>query len=163
MITMTSQEDNIKDKNFHIKIYTNLLEISKAIRTIAQNISADFQFSILGKFSFKNSHQENELNEVAKGIKIELSRSLDKPIQLGYFNNPKIGTLFIAGHLTETFLHKVDGKKLASLPVGLYGIFRGIGIELNDIDRYLKELQNGKFLLLIRGEAEALTTIGSVL
>ena len=163
MITMTSQEDKIQDKQFLIKIYTSVLQIKKAIRSIMQNDNLHFQLSILGKPTPHYSNNGNGLNEMISDIKMQLSNTLGKRIQFGYFNNPKIGALFIAGHLTETFLHKVDGKELASLPVGLYGIFRGIGIQLDDIDSYLKELQNGKFLLLIRGEAEALTTIGNVL
>lgn len=160
---MTSQEDNIKDKYFLIKVYDNLLEINRAIQTIVQNINADFQLSILGKLSSNDAPHETRLDEVVKEIRIQLSRSLGKHIQLDHIRNPEIGLLIIAGHLTSTFQQKVDQKELASLHIGLLGIFRGIGIELNHIDRYIQELKNERFLLIIRGENESLKAIENML
>ena len=50
--------------------------------------------------------------------------------------------LFITGHLTETFLIKVDDRELASLPAGIKGIFRGLGLIDDETQTYLSELKN---------------------
>ena len=163
MITMTSQEDKIQDKQFLIRIYTSVLQIKKAIRSIVKNEDLHVQLSILGKSTPHYSNKENGSYKKMLDIKMQLSNTLGKHIQFGDFTNPQIGKLFITGHLTETFLSKVDGKNLASLPVGLYGILRGVGVKLDHIDDYLRELQKGNFLLFIRGDAEDLSTIERVL
>lgn len=152
---MTSQEDNIKEKDFLIKAYTSLTEIKKVIQKIAQNHMLSFQLSILGKRPFDDLNQISKLEE----INTLLNETIVGPTPFGYFKNPDIGDCFITGHLTGTFLHKVDQKKLASLPAGLLGIFRGIGIELECIDQYIQELKKGGFLLIIRGEAKDLEAL----
>lgn len=156
---MTSQENNITGKHFLVKIYPSLSQIEEAIGRIIQNDNLSLQLSILGKLFSDYSYQDDEFDEVMKDIKIRLGTALAKHIQFGYFISPEIGALFVGGHLTETFLHKIDGKKLASLTVGLLGIFKGLEIELDDIDRYKEELQNGKFLLIIRGQVNSLTAV----
>ncbi len=160
---MASQEDKMKDKDFLIKVYTSLSEIKKVIQTITQNDISDFQLSILGKRSFDDLNQGVKLDEMLRKISTQLNKTTGKPLQLGHFNNPEIGTLFIAGHLTNTFLQKVvDQKELASLPVGLSGIFRGIGIEIEHINRYIQELKNGNCLLIIRGKTKALEALSNI-
>ncbi|MBC8757642.1 hypothetical protein H2O64_23440 [Kordia sp. YSTF-M3] len=161
---MIPQEDKIKSKQFLIKIYPNLLQIEKVIRNIVQHKNGlQLQVSILGKLASNYSDKENALDEKIKKIRWELAGFLGKHIQFGYFNNSEIGILFIVGHLTETFLCKIDGKELGSLPIGLFGIFRGIGIKLGDINRYIKELQNANLLLIIRGEKESLIAIENLM
>jgi hypothetical protein len=160
---MTSQANNIKGKHFLVKIYPSLLQIEEAIRRIVQYENLYLQLSILGKLFSNHSYQDDEFDKVMKDIKIRLNTALGKDIQFGYFNSPEIGVLFVAGHLTETFLHKIDGKKLASLTVGLLGIFKGLEIELENIDSYQKELQNGKFLLIIRGQDKSLASVENLL
>jgi hypothetical protein len=160
---MVSQEEKINDKQFLIKIYPNLLQIKIALKSILQNDSLHPQISILGTLTAKYSNRENGLEEVILNMRVQLDDTLNKRVQFGYFSNPKIGVLFIAGHLTETFLFKVHEKKLAALPVGLFGIFKGIGIEGKNINQYLTALQNGNFLLIIREEVDALTAIETVL
>lgn len=156
---MVSQANKAERKLFLIKIYTNLLQMENAIRNIVQNNNLRLQLSILAKYSPYASNNKNGLNARIKAIKL----LPDTRIQVGYFNSPEIGKLFIAGHLKDTFLHKINDKSLASLSAGLYGIFRAIGIELEDTDRYIKELQNGNFLLILRGKEESLTAVESVL
>lgn len=159
---MIPQEKKIKDKQFLIKTFPNVLQIEKVIRTIVQHNNLHPQFSILGKLAPDSLQKENRFDEKIKKIRHELIGFLGKSIQFGYFNNPDIGMLFIAGHLTETFLCKIDGKELGSLPIGLFGIFRGMGIDLKNIDGYLKEVQNGKLLLIIRDKKETITAIKSL-
>ena len=62
-----------------------------------------------------------------------------------------------------TLFCEVDEKKLAALPVGLFGIFRGLGIEGKHINRHLQELQNGNLLLILREEVNSLKAIEKVL
>ena len=88
---------------------------------------------------------------------------MGQQLQFGYFNNPEIGSLFIAGHLTPTFLTKVDENELASLPSGLLGIFRGLEIKTEDINTYLTALKNGNYCLIIRVERNLLATIKPLL
>jgi hypothetical protein len=160
---MIPQEKKIQDKLFLIKTYSSLLQIEKMIWNIVQNNDLHPQLSILSSFAPDYSNEKNGFDKVIKEVRLKLTNMLGKPIQFGYFMNPEIGMLFIAGHLTETFLCKIDKKELGSLPIGLFGIFRGMGIDLKHIDRYLKEIQDGKFLLIIRDKKETITTIESLI
>ena len=73
--------------------------------------------------------------------------------------NSEFGFIFIAGHLTPTFLNKVDQRELASLSTSLLGIFRGLDSTTAEINNYLTDLKNDNYFLIIRGESNALETI----
>lgn len=55
------------------------------------------------------------------------------------------------GPLTGTFLHDVEGSKLAVLSAAPYGIFRGFGVPGDQAVGYINILTNGGYLLILRG------------
>lgn len=160
---MTSKTHNTAQKLFVIKTYPNLRQIEIVLTTIAQKNNIPLQLSILGKLTTNKQISKNELEKLIVAIKQQLSTVLGKAFQFGYFHNPEMGSLFIAGHLTPTFLTKVDESELASLPAGLSGIFRGLGIDKGDINSYLSDLKNDSYCLIIRGERSVLDDIEHLL
>ena len=60
--------------------------------------------------------------------------------------------MYIAGPLVAMFLQDIDGKKLGTLSGGPYGILRGLGIDAEKVATALKVLENGGYLLTIRGK-----------
>lgn len=82
--------------------------------------------------------------------------------EFGLFCNPDIGMLFIAGSLVSQFLHDMDGKTLGEMHSVPYGILRGLGITEKNASKYLKELNESYFLLLIRGYDYELDTMESL-
>ena len=149
-------------KKFIIRTYEKLSQIEVVISSVFKN-SAHFQLSILGKVTTNNKITKTSLKKIVANKKQELSAVLGKEFQFGFFYNPEFGFLFIAGHLTPTFLTKVDERELASLPSGLSGIFRGLEIDKEEIQSYLTDLKNDKYCLIIRGESDLLATKESLL
>jgi hypothetical protein len=160
---MASKNQNTQQKLFVIKTYSSLSQIETVLSTIAQNNKRPLQLSILGKLTTNKTITKKELQQLIADIKQQLSAVLGKQFQFGFFHNPEVGSLFIAGHLTPTFLNKVDEKELASLPAGLSGIFRGLGIDVDDINSYLNKLKNDSYCLIIRAESSVLNTIEPLL
>ncbi|MCL5129285.1 hypothetical protein [Algibacter sp. L4_22] len=156
---MSSKELNRSQKRFLIHTYSSLSKIEMVLLHIHNNNNIPLQLSILGKLTTNTGITKKELEKIITDIKQQLSAVLGEQFQFGYFHNPEIGSLFIAGHLTPTFLNKIDERELASLPSGLLGIFKGLGIEVEEINNYLDELKNDNYCLIIRGENSLLDTI----
>ena len=160
---MFSKEHKIARKLFVIVTYKRISQIELVLLNIAQKNNIPVQLSILGPLTPYKIRAKKELKKIIVEKEQQLSNLLGKEYQFGYFNNPEIGSLFIAGHLTTTFLTKVDERELASLPAGLSGIFRGLGISTEDINTYLTALKNGNYCLIIRVERNLLATIKPLL
>ncbi len=160
---MSFKEHKPPQKLFVIRVYPSLSQIETVLSNIAQKNNIPLQLSILGKLTTNKTITKKELDKIIADIKQQLSVVLGKEFQFGYFHNPEIGSLFIAGHLTPTFLTKVDEVELASLPAGLSGIFRGLEIDVEDINSYLNELKNDSYCLIIRGKNSVLATIEPLL
>ena len=160
---MFFKEHKIAQKLFVISTYKRVSQIEVVLINIAKKNNKPVQLSILGPLTTDKTSNKKKLEKIIADKKQQLSNLLGKEYQFGYFNNPEIGSLFIAGRLTPTFLTKVDQRELASLPAGLSGIFRGLGISKEDIHRYVTELKNDSYCLIIRGESSALNSIKSSL
>ncbi|WP_159023787.1 hypothetical protein [Formosa sp. L2A11] len=160
---MSAKKHNTPQKLFVIRTYKSLSQIETVLRHIAQKSNMPLQLSILGQLTTNKAITKKELKKIIDDKKQQLSALLGKQFQFGYFYNPEIGTLFIAGHLTPTFINKIDERELASLPTGLIGIFRGMGINTEEINTYLTELKNENYCLIIRGESSVLDTLEPML
>ena len=88
-------------------------------------------------------NKKKDLKEYWKG-------SLGDSSEFALFCNPEIGTLFIAGSLVSQFIHDMDGKMLGEMTSGPYGILRGLGITKKDSALFLKALNDGSLLLILR-------------
>jgi hypothetical protein len=150
-------------KLFVIRTYNKFSKIETVVNNIAQKNKSALQFSVLGKLTNSKISTKKELQKSSAAMQQELKVVFPKEIKFGYFYNSEIGFLFIAGHLTPTFLNKVDQRELASLPAGLLGIFRGLNSDSKEINNYLTNLKKGYYCLIIRGESNALKTIESSL
>lgn len=159
---MPSKTYKIQQKLFVIGIYPKISEIETVMTNIAKK-KTPVQFSILGKLTNKKNSAKKELEKRTTQTKQELKAILIKHFQFGSFNHPEIGSLFIAGHLTPTFLTKVNENKLASLPSGLLGIFGGLEIKAECINNYLTALKKGNYCLIIRVKIDLLATIKPLL
>ncbi|WP_452228083.1 MULTISPECIES: hypothetical protein [unclassified Lacinutrix] len=160
---MSSIEHKATHKLFVIKTFQSLLQIKSVLNTIAQKKNISLQLSLLVTLSTNKTSTKKELKKILEHLKQQLRVLFGASFQFGYFHNPEIGSLCIAGHLTPTFLNKVDKTELASLPAGLLGIFRGLGMKTGDINSYLAALKNGRYCLIIRGESSVLESIKTVL
>jgi hypothetical protein len=160
---MFSKEHKIAQKLFVISTYKRISQIEVVLINIAQKNNIPVQLSILGPITSDKTSAKKELEKIIADKKQQLSSLLGEEYQFGYFNNPEIGSLFIAGHLTPTFLTKVDERELAALPAGLSGIFRGLGIRTEDINRYVTELKKDSYFLIIRAESSILDIVKPLL
>jgi hypothetical protein len=160
---MSYKENSTPQKRFLIKTYSTLPKIETVLSNITKKNNVPLQLSILGQLTTNKGITKKEIKKIIAEIKQQLSAVLGKQFQFGYFHNPEIGSLFIAGHLTPTFLNKIDKRELASLPTGLLGIFKGLGINTEEINSYLKELKNDNYCLIIRGENSVLNIIEPML
>lgn len=132
------------------KVFAQLDHLKKAIAHVTKTSDTDTQLTLLVKqVQMFNGHTQlmdkmnEELMTYWKGV-------LGPKTGAGFFENIEIGTVFVAGSLSELFLHDVDGKKLGALTKGPYGILRGLGIEESSAADYVEYLNQGRYLLLIR-------------
>jgi hypothetical protein len=157
-------ESNSKhSKIFLVKVYANLSQLATVLKNITQKNGSYFQLSIFGKLTPNDFELSATLEETVTTIRKNISTALGKKIQLSQFHHPDIGTLFIAGHLTPTFITKIEDKQLGASPAGLNGIFRGLGVDMDAYQYYIDHLKNGSYLLFIRSEMESLSNIKSIL
>lgn len=154
---------NTKQKQIYFKAYSNVYQLETALNRIKVEDISDFQISILGKVSQYYMDTVNCFSENIGPVKAYWKSIYGKGLKFGSFFNPELGNIFIVASLVSTFLHKVDGKSLATLSSGSYGIFRGMGVDEYETTECLKTLRNGKYLLIIRGFEENLWQIEHVL
>lgn len=154
---------NYNTKQIYFKAYQHLSQLENALKYLNSEDSCNFQISILGRTS--QFYQDKDI-EVAKDItliKEHWKNLLGNSVNFGSFYNPQIGTVFIVGNLVSTFLHQINGKPLATLSSGSYGIFRGIGASEIEATNYIKLLNTGDFLLVFRGFEEELHNLDTLL
>ena len=160
---MFSENYKTPQKFFVIKTYNKLSKIETVVNNITQKNKKALQFSILGKLTNSATIADKEIEKSTAAIQKELSVVFSEEFKFGCFHNSEFGLLFIAGHLTPTFLNKIDQRELASLPTGLLGIFRGLDSDAKEINNYLTDLKNNNYCLIIRGKRNALKSIESCL
>ncbi|MDD3721123.1 MAG: hypothetical protein PHW92_01365 [Lutibacter sp.] len=160
---MISENYNTKQKQICIKAYQHLWELEETLQFIENKKELHLQISILGKVNQFNSDKENSIINKNKNIKAHWKSLFGDRVNFGSFNNPEIGTVFIVGFLSSIFLHKINGKPLAMLSSGIYGILRGLGVSEAQTTIYLKMLNCGSYLLVFRGSKNDLGIITKVL
>jgi len=132
-----------------IKDYSDFNQIEKALFNLTHNKNFISQFSIIGKLSDENYPTQRFTNGRFL-IEDRLKKVLDTSIHYGKVVNSKIGTLIITGFLASYFLQEVEGRTLGSLSEGPYGIIRGLGFSNEETVYFIKAVDAGHFLLLIR-------------
>jgi len=140
-----------RNKSIFLKAFNDLWNLEEAIKVVDERKLIDYQLSILGKLILKGSNNVKIDGEEVVKMNLYTKKLLGNSTNFGIFNNPDIGVLFIAGFLTEIFLHEINKKPLGALTTGPYGILRGVGVHAEQTTRYLKSLRNDNYLLILRG------------
>ncbi len=152
-----------KEKRFFSKIFDRLSEVEKVVKLIREDTVSDTQLTLLVKLDQSYRTDAEEAKERDERLKTYWKKLLGPKTNFGFFTNREIGTIFIAGPLSEIFLHDLDGKKLAELSEGPYGILRGLGIDEAEATNYVKKLNEGRYLLLVRGHSFDITGLEGIM
>lgn len=147
---MTSKPYDKIQKQIHFKPYQHLWQLEKRLQNFRSYKDLNIQISILGKVIQYEEDQAIKNPNGTNIIKAFWKTLLGDSVNFGSFYNPEIGNVFIVGALATIFLHEVNGRPQAMLSSGPYGIFRGLGVEEIDASVYLKMLNKGSYLLIIR-------------
>ena len=160
METIQLKQDS---RHFLIKSYQKLPQLKEAILELRTTTSVKPHMSVLGKlgqdFVVKNKQTKLAKKELKRYFKGVMGAKTD----LAIFCNPELGSLFITGSLVSQFLNDMNGTVLGEIPAGPYGIIRGLGINENNSSKYLKDLNQEYFLLIVRGYDHELKIIESLL
>lgn len=140
-----------KQKQVYFKAYKEPSKLESALKYLKEENKSFFQISILGKVAQFSSDKGIEISNDSTITKAYWKDQLGKSVNFGTFYNTESGFVFIVGALVSIFLHQINGKPLATLSSGTYGIFRGIGASETQATTYLKLLNSGNYLLILRG------------
>ncbi len=151
------------EKRFFSKIFDQLSQVEKVINLIREDAVSDMQLTLLFKLDQSYRTSTKEAKEKNEQLKAYWKKLLGPKTNFGSFTNREIGSVFIAGPLTDLFLHDLDGKKLAELSEGPYGVLRGLGINNTEATEYVKKLNEGHYLLLVRGHSFYITGLEGVM
>jgi len=151
------------EKQVFIKSYPEFLLVEKAVKVIHQNKNTHLQISILGKIIKHNKVDEKKHSEAKEILEAKCKSLFKFPIDFGMLTNPKIGNIFIAGFLVGTFLQEVEKETIGSLSTGPYGILRGLGIDKDCTTYYIRALQKGSYILIVRGYANEINQFIDIL
>ncbi|WP_138111177.1 hypothetical protein [Maribacter sp. ACAM166] len=133
------------------KVFAQLTEVERAIKNSTKTNDTETQLTLLVKLDGANYADIGRYEEKNNKLESYLKALLGPNTEFGFFYNREIGTIFVAGSLSEQFLHDIDGKKIGELSEGPYGILRGLGISAPEATDAVKRLGKGKYLLLVRG------------
>ncbi|MGJ8548970.1 hypothetical protein [Winogradskyella wichelsiae] len=150
-----------REKRVLLKSYPKIKQIENVINNIYHTSNSNVQISVLGKL------EADKTNSSFLNAKNDLQQYCEQNLKLssnfGIILNPEIGTFFIAGFLAPMFLQEINGKTIGSMSTGLLGILSGLGINQNNVSTYLKVLEKGNYLLILRGSNTVLNKLESQL
>jgi hypothetical protein len=145
-----------------IKDYSDFSQTEKALLDLTNDKSFNSQFSIIGKLSDEN-YPTKRFTSGRFLIEDRLIKMLGASVTYGKVVNSEIGTLIVIGFLASYFLQEVEGKTLGSLSEGPYGIIRGLGFSNEETAYFIKAVDAGHFLLLIRDYQHVLNKLKKTL
>lgn len=149
--------DNMPDNRLPRMIYLRVLEtLDKAKKSLITLKAAglDFdQLSVIGRTP----------EETGTTLLTNFTKLCGPSVGLGILHIPNVGKTFVAGSLSSLLLNIIDGKALGSIEGGLLGIFEGYGVETKASLQYISHLKNGKFLVIVKGNATELKLLKDVL
>lgn len=157
---MTNSELSInKQKRILLKSFVEFKEVKKTIEILQMIDAQNLQISVLGQLIPNRNNTKITLKYSKDELKAQFEELFKSSLDFGTVSNPEIGTIFIVGAFTPMFLQKINGNKLGSMSMGLYGILRGLGIDQERVTNYLKALTNGRYLIIIRGHDKELNKL----
>ncbi len=146
---MNTKVKDLKEKRVLLKSFSTINQIEKTIKHICRLDNDGIQISVLGKLEDVNL--DSNFSNYWSELKTYCANDLKLTSSFGMVSNPEIGTFFIAGFLAPMFLQKINGKTIGSMSTGLYGILRGIGASETQATAYLRLLNSGSYVLILRG------------
>ena len=148
---MKSKINETKQKRVLLKSYSKFQQIEQAIQTLKVSSNTNLQISIIGKFDDNGLDDAKTLIALEEDMETKCKALFEYPIDFGILSNPVIGSLFITGFLVSLFLQEIELKEIGAMLTGPYGILRGLGIDKDNAQTYLKALHDGEYLMIIRG------------
>ena len=144
---MISKFKNAAKHHVFSKMIAQLSEVERVVDRTNKDDS-DTQLTFLFKLGKHCFGEDRKIEGQSRRLKNYWKKLLGPTIDFGSFYNRDIGTIFIAGPLSEIFLQDVDGKKLGAFTEGPYGILRGLGLNHVKASVAIKKLNEGQYLLL---------------
>jgi hypothetical protein len=160
---MNLQVPKTSKKRFLSTTFSKLVQVEKAITFLKEQNTMNVQLTLLIKLDAYSRADLQKAEKKNGQLKAYLKKWLGPKTDFGIFHNPQIGTVFIGGPLSELFLHDIDGKKLAELSEGPYGILRGLGIYETQATSNVKKLNEGQYLLLFQNQSYNLSGLEAIL
>ena len=150
-------------KRAFLKAYDQIDQIENAIKAIKENSTTEVVLSILGNFGEEHSNSPKGLANKKKYLETYFKELMGTDTDFDSFYNSETGYVFVTGFIVPMFLHRVGEKKIGGLFGGPYGILRGLGISEDSATNFLKKLNDGKYLLLARGNHVDIQTLEGIL
>lgn len=142
-----------KQKQVLVKSYTQLSALEIALKTVQEDGSNKFTISIIGNLGEVYANDPKGLAYKKKKLQSEFEVLLGTDTAFDTFYNPEMGCLFVTGFLVSLFLNPIGKKILGALTGGPYGVLRGLGVSEFSASLSIKNLNEGGYLLLVRGDS----------
>ncbi len=142
-----------EQKQVLLKSYDQLSGLETALKTVREVIADKIMVSIIGNLGDACAKDPKRLAHKKKQLQSYFKELLDKDTDFDAFYNPEIGCLFVTGFLVSMFLNPIGEKILGGLSDGPNGILRGLGISEAKATLSVKKLNEGSYLLLVRGDS----------
>ncbi len=149
---MNLKSSQPKKRKFYTRAFNDLWSAELYIKRMVSTNTGNLELTVLLKVGNYNTMNAVEIGQGTEKLETHWKCIMGPKINLGFFDNPEIGRVFIAGPLTEVFLFDIDGKKLAELSEGPYGILRGLGLSDTLAASHIKKNRLGSYLVLTRQE-----------
>ena len=146
---MKSRVNTAEKRIIKIVDFQHLHNLKKAIGLILSSKGKP-QLSILGQLGYDGFFLDKMEIVMEQELKTYWNGVLETKTDFGIFGNPEFGTLFVAGPMASQFLNDISGEPLGTMSAGPYGILRGMGVNEDKVNTYLKLLKEGHYLLFIR-------------
>jgi len=142
-----------EQKQVLLKSYGKLSGLETALKLVREDSADKIAISIIGNLGDDHSNDPKRLAYKKKQLHGHFKDLLGMDIDFDAIYNPEIGCLFVTGFLVSMFINPVGKKRLGGLSGGPYGILRGLGISEAKANWGVKNLNEGSYLLLIRGDS----------
>ena len=141
--------------------YTNFSELENALLAIREMNDDSIGISVIGNANDTDVAHQSALHK--NDIQQLLEKIIGEETEFDSFYNRELGHLFVCGFLVSTFLNPVGKSNIGVLSGGPYGVLRGFGINEQHAAESVKNLSNGYYLLIVRGNKDAVEKLATKL
>ncbi|NER15731.1 hypothetical protein [Spongiivirga citrea] len=144
-----------EEKSIHIQIVDSMPEVVALLEDNIKHKTKSLHTSILGKLNISET-KKHQLEAIIDKQKQTWKRILKSQPNFNYHNTAEVGILFSVGPISKILANKVNGKAIAELSNGIYGVLRGLGASEFQAASYIKALQNDRFIIIQRESLEGI-------